>query len=343
MLVAGAVFWGMPQLAVGHDSIDPLSEPWGAMYGTPISASHVTIEAQAYRGWPSALRIGNGRVEAIVVPAIGRVMRFDWVGESQNMFWENAALDGSTGAPADGAWGNFGGDKVWPSPQSDWPQIAGRAWPPPSVFDSLPFTAKTTGDSIVLTSAVDPHYGIQTVRRISLSADSPVMTISTEFHKVAGTPVRVGVWSITQVPDAERVYALLPVHSAMREGYVRLSEAAPASFRISGRLLSLTRNKVENVKIGMDGRSLLWVGEKNVLRIDTAAGDGEFPDKDSRTAIYTNADPVAYFELETMGPLINMKAADVTAWSSTYTLMRRTESTSDAEAAKVFGVTSSKQ
>ena len=184
MFVAGAGFFRTPHFIVAQSATERVPSPWGAMFGSEITASGVTIEALPYRGWQRALRITNGRVEAIVVPCIGRVMRFGWVGDAQNMLWENASLDGSSDALANGSWKNFGGDKVWPSPQSQWRQVTTSAWPPPIGFDSLPYTAEVTGNSIVLTSTVDPHYGIQTVRRISLSADSPTLTIASEFHKV---------------------------------------------------------------------------------------------------------------------------------------------------------------
>ncbi len=340
MFVSAAGFFRTLHSIAGQSATERLPRPWGAMLGAEISEGRVTVEALPYRGWKDALRISNGSVEAIVVPTIGRVMRFGWVGETENMLWENAALDGSSGMQADGMWNNFGGDKVWPSPQSQWPQVTTKAWPPPSGFDSLPYVAEVTADSIVLTSRVDPHYGIQTVRKISMSAKSPVMTISSEFHKVSGTPLETGVWIITQVPDAERLFAMLPAHSTVDQGKVQLSEAAPASLKRSGRLLSLSRNKTENVKIGMDARSLLWVGKDNALRIDAAEGAGRFPDNGCRTEIYTNADPLPYIEMETMGPLMHMKAGDVSSWSSTYTLIRRSQSTVDEEAAKVFGLDS---
>jgi Domain of unknown function (DUF4380) len=275
------------------------------------------------------------------VPSIGRVMRFGWVGDAQNLLWENTSLDGSNHESSDGTWKNFGGDKVWPSPQSNWREVTTKAWPPPIGFDSLPYTAEVRGDTVVLRSMVDPHYGIQTVRRISLSADSAVMTIASEFHKVSGTPVQTGVWIVTQVPDAERIYAILPAKNPIDQNRFQLSEAAPASLKRSGQLLSLSRNKTENVKIGMDARSMLWVGKENSLRIDAAAGAGEFPDNGCRTEIYTNSDPLPYIEMETMGPLSTMKVGDVSSWSSTYRLMRRTEPTTDEEAAKVFGLDAS--
>ncbi len=101
----------------------------------------ITIQKQSYYGWDDALVMSNGVVEAVIVPSIGRVMQFRFVGESTGVFWENAALAGKSVNPASNDWGNFGGDKSWPAPQSEWPKITPRAWPPPVAFDSMPCTA----------------------------------------------------------------------------------------------------------------------------------------------------------------------------------------------------------
>ena len=88
---------------------------------------------------------------------------------------------------------------------------------------------------------------------------------------------------------------------------------------------------------------MLWVGKDNSLRIDAAGGAGEFPDNGCRTEIYTNADPLPYIEMETLGPLSIMKTGDVSTWSSTYSLLRRTQPSTDEEAVKVFGLHSPTQ
>src|ERR1044071_7118728 len=47
-----------------------------------------------YHGWANSILLSNGRVEAVIVPAIGRVMQFRFAGEEDGPFWENRALDG---------------------------------------------------------------------------------------------------------------------------------------------------------------------------------------------------------------------------------------------------------
>src|ERR1041384_218159 len=87
-----------------------------------------------YHGWTNSILVSNGRVEAVIVPAIGRVMQFRFAGEEDGPFWENSAMTGKAPDPAATEWGNFGGDKTWPAPQSDWPKTTPRAWPPPVAF-----------------------------------------------------------------------------------------------------------------------------------------------------------------------------------------------------------------
>src|SRR5436853_5292704 len=97
-----------------------------------------SVKRANYHQWPDSLILSNGRVEAVIVPAIGRVMQFRFAGEEDGPFWENRALDGIKPEPESKEWGNFGGDKTWPAPQSDWPKLTSRAWPPPVAFDSMP-------------------------------------------------------------------------------------------------------------------------------------------------------------------------------------------------------------
>src|SRR6266481_4539376 len=76
-----------------------------------LATFRITVLRTNYHGWPDSLLLSNGRVEAIIVPAIGRVMQFRFAGESDGPFWENRALDGIKAEPESKEWGNFGGDK----------------------------------------------------------------------------------------------------------------------------------------------------------------------------------------------------------------------------------------
>lgn len=297
----------------------------------PSSPNKVTIQPTTYHGWSGSYVISNGLVEAVVVPTIGRIMQFRIVGDDTGVFWENRALDGKVAEKPESEWTNLGGDKTWPAPQDAWLKVTGRPWPPPLAFDALPLTATVQGSDLVLTSPVDPNYGIKTIRRITLDPSSAKMTVKTSFEKVSGEPVNAGVWIITQLRDPQRVFALLPEHPKKAPGYYRMVGDAMKDFEHQGRLISFRRDPASNLKIGAEGNSLLWIGEKYVLHIkhDSPAG---------ANSVYTNMDPLQYVELETEGPVAELKVGESIELTNTYELSRRTTQDVTGEARKVFGL-----
>jgi hypothetical protein len=303
----------------------------------PEISPRCAVTRCAYHGWTDAVRLSNGLVEVIVVPSIGRVMQFRFAGEDAGPFWENPALAGGQAAPDSRQWANFGGDKVWPAPQAGWPEVIARAWPPPAGFDGLPMRVEITGSSVTLISAVDSALGVQTRRRIELSPGRSAMTITTTFEKTAGNPVAIGVWVITQVKDPVAVFAI-PADSVDRGGaYVRLSDEAPPDLKLGPDWISLTRDPARNHKIGLRSGTLLWVDRTDMLRIDSAlTAGGEYPDGGSSAEIYTNADPLAYVELELLGPLAQLKVGDKIEQVATYTLARRTGPDPEADVRRVL-------
>jgi len=138
---------------------------WGGGRVDPAALGPVGFLIRTnYHGWTNSILVSNGRVEAVIVPAVGRVMQFRFAGTEDGPFWENRALDGKAPDPQSKEWSNFGGDKAWPAPQADWSRITPRAWPPPVAFDSMPAEARVDGFVVTLVSSVDPNYGIRTRR-----------------------------------------------------------------------------------------------------------------------------------------------------------------------------------
>ena len=319
-------------------SESPAVQAWPASQETGVSLARIS-----WHGWPDCYLLSNGSVEAVIVPAIGRVMQFRLAGDTAGAFWENRALDGqlhqsAPGQPSPAEWFNFGGDKCWPAPQSAWPRQQGRDWPPPAAFDSRPMEATATQRSVVLTSPVDPAFGIQVVRHVELEAERPVMRIGTEYRKLFGAPVTVGIWTITQMREPERIFILLPARSSFPQGYVRLMDGEPAELKIEGRLLSFARHPRACAKIGTDGSSMAWVGRNCVVRIDAEDGPGEYPDGGCLSEVYTNPDPLQYVELETLGPLAAMSAGGQIERTTVYTVLPRSTPDPQAEALNVFGI-----
>jgi len=296
----------------------------------------VSVHRISYHGWSDCLHIENGLVEAMVVPAIGRVMQFRRIGDPEGPFWENRALDGRPQQPQTGEWSNYGGDKVWPAPQLAWPSQQGREWPPPEAFDAQPMEGILGEGSVTFVSAIDPALGIQVVRHIELEPGKPVLRIRTEFRKISGTPVQVSIWTIAQMRHPDRIGVQLSAQSRLADGYLRLMPAEPAHWKIEDHVLTLERHPDECVKIGADGASLAWIGTSCVVRIDVEAGPGEYPDGGCLTEVYTNPGELQYVELETLGPLEWMQAGEQIDRTTTYTILPRTDPDPEAEAQRVL-------
>ena len=296
----------------------------------------VTVTRIDYHGWPESYLVANGIVEAVIVPAVGRVMQLRLAGGREGTFWENRALDGQLHNAVSDQWMNFGGDKCWPAPQSAWGEQQDRDWPPPMAFDSRPMETAAGEFGLVLRSAVDEDYGVKVVRHVELEPDRPVMRIRTEFRKIHGDAVRVGVWTITQMREPERISILLPAMSKFADGYIRLMESAPAQLKIDGRLLSFVRHPSAHVKIGTEASNLVWVGTNSLVRIEVERRPGEYPAGGCVTEVYTNPGALSYVELETLGPLTTLRPGDWIELTTVYTVLPRSTGDPEEEAQNVF-------
>ena len=311
-------------------AIGPKTRFYRVRAEAPRSEAHWTT----YRGWPNSIVISNGVVEATAVPAIGRIMQFRFLDQPDGPFWENPALYGKK--PAANSWdtpGSFGGDKVWPAPQSAW------NWPPPRGFDSLSFTGAVANGAATLTGPIDSRYGARVVRRITLHPSEPIMRVATTLEKVSGATNQVGVWVITQVKEAERVFVPVPAGSLFAKGYTALG-SIPKSLVLTNGLISLSRDRSAGTKIGNDAGAMLWVGTNTVLLLESARIPGVpksgYPDAGSSAEVYTNPDPTPYIELELLGPLARLGVNDTLSMATVYSLLRRTSDDPLGEAVRVL-------
>ena len=308
---------------------------------TSAAAPGVTVERIAHGGWADALRIRSSTAEAIIVPAIGRVMGFRLL-DGENVLWADPALAGRSGDPTGKEWVNFGGDKSWPAPEAEWRTFTGYGkWMPPPGFDGLPHTARIEDGTVVLVSPVDRFYGLRHERRIALAADAARLTIATTYERVSGAPARVGIWVITQFVEPVAVFVPVPPRSRFPDGHYVFGTSPWPQLEVRGGLLRITRDPRAAHKLGSDADRMLWVGETVMClvaspRVDDPAA--EYPDRGASAEVYTNPDPKRYVELETLGPLATLKPGDRITQTNTYTLFRRTAGAeADADARRILG------
>lgn len=297
------------------------------------------VEAVTYRGWSGALRLSNAHVEAVVVPEVGRVLSFRFH-DGENVFWEDASLAGGRGDPDGRTWVNFGGDKTWPSPEAEWKLHSKRTgWMPPPAFDGMAATARTEAGAVVLTSQTDPFYGVRWERRIAFRADAAVMEIATTYERVAGPPIRLGIWVITQLRDPVAVFVPVRAASLFSGGYFVFGDKPWPEVRVADGWIRLTREPAAPHKLGTDAGRMLWVGEKELCLIESPRTAGaEYPDRGASAEVYTNPDPKPYVELETLGPLATLRVGERIMQTNTYTLVHRTSADPVVDARRVLAV-----
>ena len=322
-----------------------LSAPLGMQFFRAEADPPNSAVITNYHGWTNTILLGNGLVEALIVPTNGRVMQFRFRGTTNGPFWENTVMYGQTSTPNNwNTTGAFGGDKAWPSPQSVWP----GSWPPPSGFDGQPYTYGITNGVVTITSPVDSTYGIQCTRTIQLLFDQAVLQINTVFRRVSstfGNPL--GIWTITQVSDPVGIYVPVPPPSnsifSPTNWLQRESPAVmPPNFTDANGLISFTRNTSSQCEMGFEAGSLAWVGTSWSMRIDAPRVAGlsktNYPNSGCSTSVYTNPDPVPYCELEMFSTLTNLTVGKSIAFVTTYSLFNRTQSNPAAEAIKILGL-----
>ncbi len=312
----------------------------------------VTVTKINYHGWSECFQLSNGDVELVYVPQIGRVMRYGAVG-GPNVLWNNADLYGKTTDAANPGkeWINYGGDKLWPSPQSAW------GWPPDPLMDSGQQNVTVTPNNHLL---VEGHssfkHRIRFLREISLDSTGtkvtfkntmvnanrpPVLPDPSDPKKTIPDPDRTraeklrvtwGIWEVTQVDSPTEMR--LPLHKGghFSQGYYVFKDSAPAAgaMDVTPSVLRLRRDPAKSCKVG--GDAPLGYLEADVhgftFRVSAAVERGRnYPDDGCAQEIYTNPDPLTYVELELLAPIQTLDASKntvfVTHWSLTKTGSRQ--------------------
>lgn len=239
----------------------------------------------------SDIRLENSTLAVEIRPQTGRVRHIGFVG-GPNLLWEPAA------PPDVGGWTNFGGDKLWFSPQSAW------GWPPDPDLDGRPWVARREGSSFHLVSPISRRFGIRLERRISLSGDTVVFR--NRLINLGPRPVSYAPWQVTQIvdPDWVRMDAARGLHRyddrPLLAGYNVLE----------GDRLWIRRNRAESRKFGTGspaGKIEARIGDTLVGMIAAFEAGAEYPDEGSAQQVFTGEDPSDYVELEVTGPLAEVK------------------------------------
>ncbi len=295
-------------------------------------AAQVTVDQTDYNGW-SALRMSNGLVTVVAVPAIGgRIMEYKL--GAHPFLWVNPDELGKTYEPpqseADRQWHNFGGYKVWPAPQTQW---GGPPDPLGSVLDGGAWTGKVitaggqTGE-IELLSPEDAVTGLQITRRVQMFSGTTRVLVTEVFKNVSDEPITWSIRTVTQVPgslsaeekfsEEARVYFPLNPDSRDPSGFWNLianRDGSEKQFEVldDGKLMQVSYHHKQG-KIGADAAAgwIAYVDDVHqyafVQRFVVSALDDYLDDGSTVEVLTSGADP--YMELAALGPLHELQPGD---------------------------------
>ncbi len=263
------------------------------------------------------------KAEVTIVPEIGRIMQFGFIGKP-GVFWNAPELLDKPTEPARTEWQNFGGEKVWPAPENDWKHFSSRErWLPPAGFDATPTTlSDTSATSTTITWPDDEKSGIRMSRKLSLTDST--LTVTTTWKRLKAGPSPLAIWTIAQFKHPEECFIEKAPDGLLPPGIIQLSKSLPPSLRELSRSYALTRDAKSAFKVGTAGSNMAWADSETICHVRIAPSKGTIqPDAGSRVQIYTNADEKPYVELETLGSLATIPIGSEVSETTTYTLHPR--------------------
>lgn len=257
------------------------------------------------------LVLENAAVRVVIDAERGRVMEFlPKSPDATNLLWLNTD-DRREAEAAQAGYQNWGGDKVWPTPQPAWRYGIGRIWPPDETTDGGPAHGERLSERRAkLTFPVSAAFQTQLERDFELDPAHAVLRIRNRLVQVGRSPFPAQLWSITQVPLPARVLFDVAADAPPLEQPVNLNglrakpPLGPVAF-VEGTVargqswVAFRPNAAHQQKLGTLGRWIAGVWPQGVL-LQTIAfePDGFYPEATSLQLYHNDR----YAELETLGP-----------------------------------------
>jgi len=235
---------------------------------------------------PFVLRSGDAELE--VAPKIGRVVSIRLRG-GPNRLWVNSVTTFK-----EGEWANYGGDKLWTAPQSDW------NWPPDPDHDGAPHRFMRSADEIELESPISRRSGIQFRRIVRPLGDRRFEFTNIAINRSSQARV-VSVWQIAQIAVPKHVQ-LLQTMNFRKYGAAPLPSGASLNDADGPRFFWV---RGADYKVGTSPPAA-WraVYEDGSLTMSArVAPTANYPDDGRAFQLYSSGGKAAYMELEVAGPL----------------------------------------
>ena len=282
-------------------------------------------EIESFKDYGKCVSITNGVVEALVMVDLGtRIICFGFVGGQNFMCAEREALGGRNDGNFEEffgkgrKWENFGGHRVWLSPES---------YPETYTPDDKPVKYEKTDNGAVFYSEPDAEIGVTKTMEVMMDADDTNIQVKMQVKNTSDKDMEFSIWALSVcaaggtliVPTNTNDTGLLPNRTIVVWPYTDMSND-----RIYwGKKYVTVRQDVNcdgPMKLGFDlnGGAAYYVLGDEVLckKYDTNHPDGKYPDGGCSFETYTNE---CMLEFETLGELKTVKPGEtsehIEAWS----------------------------
>jgi len=311
----------------------------------PSGAGTVKIEKISFKGWDKCYRISNGEVELIAVADIGpRLLRYGFIGGKNLLCITNE----TAGVVGGDEWNSFGGHRLWVAPETS--DIT-------YYQDNYEIDAKINGNTLLLTSPIeildDSLRKTMSQEDIDQKANDPEFRKKLRFRK----EMEITMEDNGEITLMHRItncglktYKLAPwVLTVMETGGICVSpnpkyaphgpehwlperalitwsytDMVDPRLKLMKKYITIQQDKNNSVKFKL-GLSYTqnWVAYALdealfVKNLDYFEG-AEYPDMGCSVEIFTNNEMM---EVESIGPLVQLKPGDMTSHRERWKLMK---------------------
>lgn len=281
------------------------------VFAEPTPPPVAPILPTEFLGWTNAYRLQNDRVEAVLVPALGRLVRFAPL-QGESLFRLEAALQGQTPAPGENFF-NVGGDWFWPVAQARWAELSadGKDWPPPGPVADQPWNCSAWTDAggtqcAQFTRRYGEPLNVEATRIFRLAPDSSALVVQQRLERTADSGVPVVLWNVSQIAQAEQIVLPVEQKSKFRGGLQALMGRKPSRKFLTrcGDAAVYRVSPGAETKLGSDSpRGWIAAARGSNLVFEAVANSaaGAYPDGGCVVEVYSNQG-LGYSEIETLSP-----------------------------------------
>lgn len=282
----------------------------------PEPGPPVRITRENFRGWEDAYRLSNGRVDAVVVTAIGpRIMAFGATGGA-NLFY---VRDREAGGHNETEWTFRGGWRLWIAPERRETTYS---------LDNAPCAAEVRGSTLRVSGPPQRDAGLQKTIEVSLDPEQPRLHLMSHLRNIGDRPRTYAAWSLSVLRPGGRAFVPFDVgpldaFDAIRRlilwSYTKVDDPR---YRFGDRLVQVDHTKVAAPPPGAGGRR----DDESKFGVDSAQGwgaylldgtlyvkrfahdaEGPYPDGGATIEVYSSAE---FLELEQLGPLTTIQPGE---------------------------------